>query len=98
MAELHAVFGDMTFSNRQNRDRSVAEMTRLAGAQGFETPTAPVFPDYPMGMTTVGTTGAKFCYTHTSEAVVDAALAALNAYFAANGRADGSFGSARISD
>ena len=98
MAELHAVYGDMTFNSRKNRDDSVQQMTSLAAAQGFEVPTAAVFPDYPLGMTNVGTTGAKFCYTHTSEPVVDAALASLNAYFAANGRADGSFGSQRISD
>ena len=89
----------MTFNNRNSRDRSTAQMESVGTSMGFTVPNPSPFPgQYTGGMERIGTTAARFCYTHTDEAVVDAALAALNDYFAANGRLDGIFGSQRISD
>ena len=54
MAELHAIYGELTFTTTGNRDRAVAQLELLSAAQGFQVPTDPPFPDYPMGMTKVG--------------------------------------------
>lgn len=89
------LYGDMTFTNRQGRDRATELVVQQAPARGFTAEAwAPFFPVPGVEPYTApdGRLALRLCYSHTNSDLVAQATNVLNQQLESQGWADGVFG------